>query len=224
MSRGNVCPPLVAVFENRLAMRVIRGSILTRQNVANPKVARTTAREIGKMHRNAALLASEKSESFSAMASKIISLIPDEYSKASVRKRQTELGMPGKAVLIAELAETAKLFAAQTTPLVLSHNDLALNNFLYESDEDKIHIIDYEYIAPNPAAFDIATHFNGYAGSKNVRNIWLTTWLIYYSRSTTTTFLTTSTSNGGSHNTCPPTPIEPPYRMKRLSSFTAQSA
>ena len=168
LSSGGVCPPLVAVFENGLVMHVIRGAVLTRQNVSNQKVALTTAREIAKMHREVTLLANERSESFSTLTGNFISLIPDRYSKASVRQRQTELAVPDKAALTAELKKAAKLLAAQTTPLVVCHNDLLLNNFLYEADEDKIHIIDYEYLAPNPAAFDIANHFNEYAGTENV--------------------------------------------------------
>ena len=35
---------------------------------------------------------------------------------------------------------------------------------LYEEDTRKVNIIDFEYQSPNPAAFDIAEHFNEYAG------------------------------------------------------------
>ena len=35
---------------------------------------------------------------------------------------------------------------------------------LYEEDIRKVNIIDFEYQSPNPAAFDIAEHFNEYAG------------------------------------------------------------
>ena len=38
------------------------------------------------------------------------------------------------------------------------------DNLLYEEDIDHINIIDFEYQSPNPAAFDIAEHFNEYSG------------------------------------------------------------
>ncbi|CBY34367.1 unnamed protein product [Oikopleura dioica] len=55
--------------------------------------------------------------------------------------------------------------ANQTTPLVVCHNDLLLNNFLYDKNISSMKIIDYEYLAPNPAAFDIANHFNEFVGT-----------------------------------------------------------
>lgn len=51
---------------------------------------------------------------------------------------------------------------------MVCHNDLLLNNFLYDHQKDTIKIIDYEYLNANPAAFDIANHFNEYAGTDNV--------------------------------------------------------
>lgn len=45
---------------------------------------------------------------------------------------------------------------------VLCHNDLLLNNLLYDSKV--VHIIDYEYTAVNYQLFDIANHFNEWAG------------------------------------------------------------
>lgn len=42
------------------------------------------------------------------------------------------------------------------------------DNLLYEEDKDQVNIIDFEYQSPNPAAFDIAEHFNEYSGL-NVR-------------------------------------------------------
>ena len=50
----------------------------------------------------------------------------------------------------------------------MCHNDLLLANFLFDSKANKVTIIDYEYLAANPAAFDIANHFNEYAGTDEV--------------------------------------------------------
>jgi ethanolamine kinase len=45
---------------------------------------------------------------------------------------------------------------------VLCHNDLLLNNLLHDSKE--VHVIDYEYTAVNYQLFDLANHFNEWAG------------------------------------------------------------
>ena len=50
---------------------------------------------------------------------------------------------------------------------------------LYEEETRKVNIIDFEYQSPNPAAFDIAEHFNEYAGleviflNNSFQSIWL---------------------------------------------------
>jgi len=76
--------------------------------------------------------------------------------------------VPSKKQLELELENSKRNFEKQTTPLVVCHNDLLLNNFLYDHQKDTIKIIDYEYLNANPAAFDIANHFNEYAGTDNV--------------------------------------------------------
>lgn len=49
---------------------------------------------------------------------------------------------------------------------VLCHNDLLINNLLYDSE--RVRIIDYEYTATNYQLFDIANHFNEWAGVDEV--------------------------------------------------------
>ena len=68
----------------------------------------------------------------------------------------------------------------QSTPLVLCHNDILLNNILYEENTNNVHIIDYEYLGANPAAYDIANHFAEYAGTDEVSsklNFFATTFI-----------------------------------------------
>jgi len=169
LSHAGLCPPLEAVFRNGIVMSFIHGAALTLDNVTNPRVARTTAREIAKMHRDVRLNKTECADSFHTVIDNYMTHIPDRYSKASVRQRQTQLSTPDKSTLNAELKYAARLLRKQSSPLVLCHNDLLLNNFLYEADCDKIHIIDYECLAANPAAFDIANHFQEY-GSPHSNN------------------------------------------------------
>ena len=59
----------------------------------------------------------------------------------------------------------------QTSPLVVCHNDPSLNNLLYDKNTSSMRIIDYEYLAPNPAAFDIANHFNEFVGTEDVSSL-----------------------------------------------------
>jgi thiamine kinase-like enzyme len=51
-----------------------------------------------------------------------------------------------------------------TDPIVFCHNDLLAANILYNDTTETIQLIDFEYGGINYRAFDIANHFNEYAG------------------------------------------------------------
>ncbi|KAK1311643.1 hypothetical protein QJS10_CPA07g00704 [Acorus calamus] len=48
-------------------------------------------------------------------------------------------------------------------PVVFSHNDLLSGNLMF-SDEEKLYFIDFEYGSYSYRGYDIANHFNEYAG------------------------------------------------------------
>ena len=50
------------------------------------------------------------------------------------------------------------------SPIVFCHNDLLLANILYDAQGCAVSFIDFEYAGPNYMAFDIANHFNEFAG------------------------------------------------------------
>ena len=100
---------------------------------------------------------------------KFIDLYPDKYSKDDAEKTRIALKLWSRNDLLSELDTMEQFLEKQNTPLVVCHNDLLLANFLVDEKNGKVAIIDYEYLAPNPAAFDIANHFNEYAGTDEVR-------------------------------------------------------
>ena len=65
---------------------------------------------------------------------------------------------------MSEVGELEKVVSGITSPVVFSHNDLLLGNCILSSSEDRISFIDFEYGAWNYQGFDIANHFNEYAG------------------------------------------------------------
>uniref|UniRef100_A0A674HP95 ethanolamine kinase n=1 Tax=Taeniopygia guttata TaxID=59729 RepID=A0A674HP95_TAEGU len=50
------------------------------------------------------------------------------------------------------------------SPVVLCHNDLLCKNIIYDSTQERVRFIDYEYTGYNYQAFDIGNHFNEFAG------------------------------------------------------------
>ena len=149
-------------------MKVIKGSVLTQANVSDRRVARSTAHAIAQMHRGVKLAPDETAEVFSRQTGDFLRLTPENYSKNETQSRALSLQIPSRKELFLELEEAKKIMSRQTTPLVVCHNDILLNNILYEAEKDAIHIIDYEYLGANPAAYDIANHFAEYAGTDEV--------------------------------------------------------
>jgi len=178
--KADICELLVASFNNGLVMKRIKGSTLTKSNVSNKIIALSTAHEIAKMHLNLQLSRKDKvrkillkqstvtQQRYRNKTALIISHIPKHFSKQSVQSRCEELNLPSRRELELELNKIERFFAKQSTPLVICHNDLHMNNMLYDHEHDVLKIIDYEYLEPNPAAYDLANHFNEYAGCTNL--------------------------------------------------------
>jgi len=164
LAEAGICPPLIATFTNGVVMEYFQGKMLNDKNIANKSVAKDVAQEIAKMHRDVKLLPSEMKQDIIRQTRDFIDLLPEKFSKTSVCQLVEKLKVRSKKELLDELQVAEKLISRQSTPLVFCHNDMLPDNMLYEEDTRKVNIIDFEYQSPNPAAFDIAEHFNEYAG------------------------------------------------------------
>mmetsp|Transcript_36687 Transcript_36687/g.88412 ORF Transcript_36687/g.88412 Transcript_36687/m.88412 type:complete len:489 (-) Transcript_36687:1968-3434(-) len=60
--------------------------------------------------------------------------------------------------------------AKTNSGIVFCHNDLLAANIMRHPETSKIQLIDFEYGGTNYAAFDIANHFNEYAGGTSVED------------------------------------------------------
>lgn len=52
-------------------------------------------------------------------------------------------------------------------PVVFCHNDVVMRNIVHQPWASRVRFIDWEYAAPNYAAFDIASHFVSFVGFDN---------------------------------------------------------
>lgn len=66
-----------------------------------------------------------------------------------------------------EVADMIQKVLASGEDLAFCHNDLLVHNILFNKGDGKVAFIDYEYADFNYALFDIANHFNEYAGVDN---------------------------------------------------------
>jgi len=91
-----------------------------------------------------------------------LSLVPDTYTKSSQTAKLQELG--GKDKIRSELQILKDTAAQLASPLVFSHNDLLGGNIIVNDANGEVKFIDFEYASTNYQAFDIANHFNEFAG------------------------------------------------------------
>lgn len=165
LAAAGIADELLAYFKNGLVMKPIKGSTLHRDTVKDKKVSALVAKAMAQMHKNTKLLQSETGPTLVKTMNEFVSMIPDKYSDVKKEAARRKIQLPESAELKKLIQESSEALADQTTPLVVCHNDLLLNNFLYDTKTSSMKIIDYEYLAPNPAAFDIANHFNEFVGT-----------------------------------------------------------
>lgn len=66
------------------------------------------------------------------------------------------------------IKEMENILKSQNMPITFCHNDLLLGNIIYDPNTSKVSFIDFEYAMPNYPAFDVANHFNEFAGKTQI--------------------------------------------------------
>lgn len=87
--------------------------------------------------------------------------IASTFKTANDSERADELKLPQ---LQEEILWLKEYVIPADTATVFCHNDLLNGNILYDDDAQRIQLIDFEYGGLNYQAFDIANHFNEFAG------------------------------------------------------------
>jgi len=129
-----------------------------------------------------------------------LSCIPQPLSDPKKQKRLEEFGksMTDLREEVNQMIDLAKKHAK--SPCGFTHNDLLLENIIYNAEESAVSFIDYEYGAYNFLYFDIANHFAEYAGVEKPDHSlypdreymleWLSTYFSAYSGGNNSSFTT----------------------------------
>lgn len=87
------------------------------------------------------------------------------FELESERQSVLDLDLPTiRPELIWLQDEVEKVIDWSSDPIVFCHNDLLAANILYNDSTETVRLIDFEYGGINYRSFDIANHFNEYAG------------------------------------------------------------
>ncbi|XP_044730625.1 ethanolamine kinase 1 [Chrysoperla carnea] len=161
-----ISAPLYAIFNNGLAYKYINGTTLTTETVVVPKVYKSVATQMAKLHKSI----NNNNNNVPMLwikCSRFLELIPEKYNDPDKQKRFETL-CPSKSVITKELALLKSNLEQLNSPIVFTHNDLLLGNIIYNDENNSVSFIDFEYAAYNYQAFDIGNHFAEYIGTDNI--------------------------------------------------------
>lgn len=179
MKKFELGPQIYGRFKNGICYELLPGDILTQDDVYNEaiytKVAEAMAlMQFSKFDGFETTDPAKKDDLFIfAKLDKLFSLLKEDY-KTTMPDMTNEVleRIPSKLQLKDECDFLKSYFIEYTTKrnslIVFSHNDLLLGNIIFNRDSDCIKFIDYEYGQMNYQAYDIANHFNEFAGVDTV--------------------------------------------------------
>lgn len=151
---------LLGIFANGMVQSFIDACTLTPTDMSKPKLAAEIARELRKFHKME-IPGSKDPQLWSDIfkfLDKASSLI---FEDAAKQAKYTSISFDE----IREEAMSLKAFTdCLNAPIVFAHNDLLSGNLMLSEKEEKLYLIDFEYGSYNFRGYDIANHFNEYAG------------------------------------------------------------
>jgi ethanolamine kinase len=141
------------------------GNTLTAESVRDPKIAPIIAKSIAQMHCKVPITSTEP-VFYSTLCSWLRQL-PDDLTSGKLVVLKDIL--KDKATLVDELdAINSKIINKSDLHIGFCHNDLLLENIIYDANKQSISFIDYEYGNTNYLSFDLGNHFCEYAGVETV--------------------------------------------------------
>ncbi|XP_077151161.1 ethanolamine kinase 2 isoform X2 [Ranitomeya variabilis] len=153
-------PALFCTFQNGLCYEFMRGLALGPEHVRQPHILRLIALEMAKYHCIPAQNGRLPRASLWQKLNKYLSILHTEEGPED----RLQAGIPSMKVLEEELTWLQKYLPSLESPIVFCHNDLLCKNVIYNEEEGHVRFIDYEYAGFNYQAYDIANHFNEFAG------------------------------------------------------------
>ncbi|KAJ2782725.1 hypothetical protein H4R18_002099 [Coemansia javaensis] len=160
LASQGVCPPVYARFANGLVYGYIPGTVPSPEEMGSAALAPLIARKLAEWGQIS--LPGDRTPQLLPTLRRWLQDIPACYGDArkdAVFREHFSLDM-----LRSELAAVEQLAAAAESPVVFAHNDLLSGNIVLSASGDAVSFIDYEYATYNYRGFDIANHFNEYAG------------------------------------------------------------
>lgn len=180
LKRHELGPQLYCKFANGIAYEFLPGKILDQKMVNEEKIFTKLAKSFAYFHliefdepltalEMAKRTDNKKKPFIFPKIYQLLNLVKSDYQAHMPHMNETFLKkIPSLTKLTQEVKQLEDHLTAYTNAkqslVVLSHNDLLLGNIIYNERDESIKFIDLEYAEVNYQAYDIANHFNEFAG------------------------------------------------------------
>ncbi|KAK2152901.1 hypothetical protein LSH36_315g03165 [Paralvinella palmiformis] len=169
---------LYAKFNNGIAYGFLPGRCVNAETTRDPEIGRLIAEEMvkfsfidpskyGKGLSEDSLVVLDRLNNRKPVTFKYINRFLDIFPESFPDPKRNErfhIIIPSVYELKEEVQQLALKLNDLGSPTVFSHNDLLLNNIVYDEKKECCYFIDYEYAGFNYQAFDIGNHFCEWAG------------------------------------------------------------
>ncbi|VDD93234.1 unnamed protein product [Enterobius vermicularis] len=182
--------PLYGTFNNGLVCGYLPGKSLKVEALRDSDIYPRICKAMSRIHRirpNA-----PEMPSFYKQTEKFIKNFSTKFSNEDMQRRFDIFAANCNVSLINDYSKLKELISVMNSDIVFCHNDLLVHNIVYCENTGKLTFIDYEYADFNYRCFDIANHFNEYAGVEDVdyslcptddeKRQWIEKYLEYYLR------------------------------------------
>nr|XP_039269016.1 ethanolamine kinase 2-like [Styela clava] len=165
---GAGCGPMLhCIFDNGLCYDFIEGDTLSREDLRKPEIYNLITREMVRFHKiQLKDSSSNQSPAVFKLCDKFLHLAFSDGAPPG--KELVGYNGPKETELRKEFSTLREHLFELKSPIVYCHNDLLVNNIVFNNLKNSLHFIDFEYTGKNFQAFDIANHFCEFAGVDNM--------------------------------------------------------
>ncbi|XP_041967052.1 ethanolamine kinase 1-like [Alosa sapidissima] len=157
-------PKLYCSFDNGICYEFLHGMVLDGPLLRQPDIYRLIAGEMAKIHSIKPRTSSPPQVVLWTKMSQFLQLVQESENETPMLRSLCVPGAASVEALRSEMNELKRHLGHVYSPTVLCHNDLLTKNIIFNDTKGSVKFIDYEYADFNYQAFDIANHFNEFAG------------------------------------------------------------
>ncbi|KAJ1253707.1 hypothetical protein BS78_02G193900 [Paspalum vaginatum] len=151
---------LLGIFENGVVQSFINARTLSPADMREPRIAAEIARELHRFHQ-VDIPGSKEPQLWNDIFKFLKKASALKFEDTTKQERYETISFREIQDEVKELKDLSDLLHA---PVVYAHNDLLSGNLMLNDLEAKLYFIDFEYGSYSYRGYDIANHFNEYAG------------------------------------------------------------